>query len=214
LTDIFREIDEELRRDNFAKLWARYGTYVIALAVAIVVVVAAIVFWRQHQEHQRAAEGQRLVSALDLAQRGDAKGSGEILNALAEEEPTMRAVLARFEEADLAGRSGDTTGAAAAYEAIAGETSLDPAYRDLATILAAQYGLAAGSPQILIERLNGLASGDGPWRPSALELTALAQLKAGDKNAARGTYQRLADDLAAPQGLRGRAAEMASALAP
>src|SRR5690349_4862887 len=35
MSDIFREIDEELRRDNIAKLWQRYGKYVIGLAVLL-----------------------------------------------------------------------------------------------------------------------------------------------------------------------------------
>ena len=33
MSDIFREIDEELRRDNLLKLWQRYGRYVIGVVV-------------------------------------------------------------------------------------------------------------------------------------------------------------------------------------
>ncbi|MGH7002261.1 MAG: tetratricopeptide repeat protein, partial [Stellaceae bacterium] len=70
MSDIFQEIDEELRRENFAKLWERYGKYVIALAVVIVVIVAAVVEWRQYQLSQRRAEGVRYAVALDLARQG------------------------------------------------------------------------------------------------------------------------------------------------
>ncbi len=56
------------------------------------------------------------------------------------------------------------------------------------------------------------AAGD-PWRPTVLELTAIARLQSGDKSGALDLYKSLADDLAAPQGLRARAAEMAAALA-
>ncbi len=52
-----------------------------------------------------------------------------------------------------------------------------------------------------------------PWRPTALELTALARLKSGDKGGALDIYKGLADDLTAPPSLRARAAEMAAALA-
>ena len=97
--------------------------------------------------------------------------------------------------------------------ALAKDGSVDPVYRDVATLLAAQYGLAAGDPKAIIAKLAPLTSADNPWHPSALELTALADLKSGDKAAARATYQRIADDLAAPQGLRARAAEMLTALA-
>ena len=53
VSDIFREIDEELRRDNFRKLWSRYGRYVIAAAVLVLVVAGAIVAWRDHQLSER-----------------------------------------------------------------------------------------------------------------------------------------------------------------
>jgi hypothetical protein len=43
-------------------------------------------------------------------------------------------------------------------------------------------------------------------------LQALAELKAGETDAARKTLTALADDAAAPVGVRGRAAEMLAAL--
>jgi hypothetical protein len=41
VSDIFREIDEELRRDNLLKLWSEYGRYIIAVAVAALIGLAA-----------------------------------------------------------------------------------------------------------------------------------------------------------------------------
>ena len=43
LTDIFHEVDEEVRRERLQKLWERYSIYIIALAVLIVAGVGA---WR------------------------------------------------------------------------------------------------------------------------------------------------------------------------
>ncbi len=40
MADIFREIDEEVRRDKAAELWKKYGWVVTALAVLVVVGVA------------------------------------------------------------------------------------------------------------------------------------------------------------------------------
>ena len=53
MSDIFREIDEELRRDNLLKLWSRYGRYVVAVAVLALVVAVGIVAWRDHQLSER-----------------------------------------------------------------------------------------------------------------------------------------------------------------
>jgi hypothetical protein len=212
VSDIFKEIDEELRRENFAKLWQRYGAYVIGLAVAIVVIAALVVAWRGYQARLRAAEGEQFQVALELMHADKLKEASAAFERLAQDS-SRRAVLARLEAAAIMVRSGDSSGAAARYEAIAADASVDAAFRDLATVQAAQCELAKGDPKRIAARLQPLAESAGPWQPSALELTALAQLKAGDKKAAHATFQRLADDLAAPQGLRTRAAEMLPALA-
>jgi hypothetical protein len=213
VSDIFQEVDEDLRRENFAKLWARFGKYVIVLAVLVVLATAGVVQWRQYQQHQREAEGARYVGALTLAQQGKDKDAADAFAALARAGGGGRATLARLQEASLKGRAGDTAGAIAAYDALANDGSAEPVFRNLATLLAAQYSLKDGDPKAVIAKLTPLTTADNPWHPSALELTALAQLKAGDRTAARATYQRLADDLTAPQGLRARATEMLTALA-
>jgi len=213
VSDIFQEVDEELRRDNIAKLWARYGKYVIALAVLLVLATAGVSQWRQYQQRQREAEGARYVAALTLARQGKDQDAADALSALAKQSGGGRATLARLEEAALKAHAGDINGAIAIYTALAADPSVDPIYRDVSTLMAAQYGLKNGDPKAIIAQLAPLTSLDNPWHPSALELTALAQLKAGDRAAARATYQRLADDLGAPQGLRARASEMLTALA-
>lgn len=213
MSDIFQEVDEDLRRENFAKLWARYGKYVIALAVLLVLATAGVVQWRQYQQHQREAEGARYVGALNLAREGKERDAADAFAALARQAAGGHATLARLEEAALKARAGDVAGAIAAYDVLADDGSADPVYRDVATLLAAQYSLKNGDPRAIIAKLTPLTTADNPWHPSALELTALAQLKAGDRTAARATYQRIADDLAAPQGLRARATEMLTALA-
>ena len=70
MSDIFREIDEELRRDNLLKLWSRYGRYIIAVVVLAVVIAGGIVAWRNHQATERQAQGQRYSNALALVRDG------------------------------------------------------------------------------------------------------------------------------------------------
>ncbi len=213
VSDIFQEIDEELRRENFAKLWTRYGKYVIALAVVVVLATAGFTQWRQYQLRQREAEGARYVAALDLARQGKDKDAADEFALIARDASGGRAVLARFEQAALKAKSGDSQGAAALYDALAADSSVDQVYRDAAMLLAAQYELKSGDPKAVIDKLAPLTALTNPWHPSALELTALAQLKSGDKKAAAATYRRVADDLGAPQDLRARATEMIAALA-
>lgn len=213
MSDIFQEVDEELRRENFAKLWARYGKHVIALAVLLVLATAAVTQWRQYQVRQRQAEGARYSAALELARQGKDKDAADAFGVIAREAGGGHATLARFEEAANKAHAGDTAGALAVYAALAEDAAADPVYRDMARLLWAQYDLAGGDPKTIVEKLAPLTVATNPWHPTALELSALAALKAGNKAEARATYQRLSDDLAAPQGLRARAAEMITALA-
>ncbi|HXP31787.1 MAG TPA: tetratricopeptide repeat protein [Stellaceae bacterium] len=212
MADIFREIDEELRRDNLAKLWARYGNSVIAAAVVVVLVTAGIVGWRQYEARQRQDEGARYAAALDLARQGKTAAAADAFAAIGRDAHASQAMLARFEQASLDIRQGDPAASIALYDAIAKDGSLEPVYRDLATLLAIRYEFDKQDPKAVIDRLKPLTDAASPWHPTALELTALAELKAGDKNAARQSYQKLADDLAAPPGIRARATEMIAAL--
>ena len=212
MSDIFREIDEELRRDNFLKLWSRYGRYIIGAAVFVLVVAGGIVAWRDHQLSERRAQSARYASALSLARDGKEADAVKVFAEISHEGDGY-AILAAFEEAALLAKSGDREAAAAAYDRIAAKGELDPNFRDLAVLLSVVQRMPEADPQTTIDRLTPLTASGNAWRPSALELTALARLKSGDKSGALNLFKSLADDAATPQSLRARAAEMAVALA-
>ena len=211
MSDIFREIDEDLRREHYAKLWQRFGKHLIAAAVVVVIATALFVAWREYQGRQRQAEGLRYAAALDLARQGKDKDALDAFAAMAASTSDGRGVLARFEEAALRTKTGDRDGALAIYDQIAKTGSLEDTYRDLANLLAARL-LVDKAPKDAAQRLLPLTDAKNPWHATALELTAIADLKDGNKTEARATYQRIADDLGAPQGVRARAAEMVAAL--
>ena len=212
MSDIFREIDEELRRDNLLKLWSRYGRHIIAVAVFALVVAGGIVAWRDHQLSERLAQSNRYAGALTLAREGKEADALKVFAAIARE-GTGYAILASFEEAALLAKSGDREAAAAAYDRIAAAGESDANLRGLALLLAVMQRMPEADAHTTIERLAPLTASGNPWRPSAIELTALARLKLPDKAGALELFKSLADDPATPQSLRARAAEMAAALA-
>jgi hypothetical protein len=212
VSDIFREIDEELRRDNLLKLWSRHGRYIVALVVLVLLIAGGIVAWRNHQLSERRAQSMRYSSALSLVREGKDAEAAKVF-ALVAQEGGGYATLAAFEEAEMLGKSGDHKAAAAAYDRIAATGGFDPVFRQLATLLSVMEELPDTDPHSVIDRLAPMTSPGNPWRSTTLELTAAARLQAGDKSGALEVYKTLADDLAAPQGTRARAAEMATALA-
>lgn len=214
LSDIFREIEEELRRDSLAQLWKKYGHYVVGLAVLVVIATAAVVGWRTYQDRQREAQGGEYAAALDLARQGKDADAAAAFASLAQKADAGRAVLARFEAAASNVNTGDLADAITTYDQLASDNSVDGAFRDVATLLSARYTIDKGDPQTAIAKLQPLTVPTNAWHGLALELTALAELKSGDKAKAQKDFDSLGKDATAPQAVRQRAAAMAEALAP
>ena len=210
MADIFQEIDEDLRRDRMAKLWARYGKYAIGAAVLIVVATAAGVLYQNWRLQQHEALGLKYTEIASSLRAGDNAKAVSGFEALAAEDKNGYGLLARIQAAALKAKGDDKEGGVAALAAIAADGSIEQVYRDLATVLGGLYGVDQAKPDETIARMKPLI--DGPWHFTALEVTALAQLKAGDKAGALKTYQGLADDLTAPASLRSRATEIANGL--
>ena len=211
VSDIFREIEDELRRDNLLKLWSRYSRYIIAGAVLLALIAAGIFAWRQYLASERLAQANRYTAAAALARQGKEPEAAKLFADVANSGGGY-GIPAAFQQAALLAKAGDRQGAIAAYDRLAASSSVAREYRDLAVLLAVAHQLPDGDPRAAIERLAPLTENGNPWRASALDLTAAAKLKTGDRGGALEIYRQLADDLAAPRELRARAAEMAAAL--
>lgn len=208
MADLFHEVEEELKHERYLKLWKKYGGYVVGAAVAIVLGTAAVVGWREYQAAQRAEEGARYEAALALARDGKSAEAVAAFAALGADSGAGYAALAGLQEAALKAKEGDMAGAAAIYERLAADDSVDDVLRHMATLLAVMYSLDGGDPAVLAARLVPLTVEDNPWHFSALELRGLLALTTGDTQAARGAFTRLVDDPAAPPSVRRRAGEM------
>ena len=70
MSDIFREVDEEIRHERYKRLWDRFGPYLIAVALLIVVGTAAYRGWVYWRETEAQASGDVFVQAVRLAEEG------------------------------------------------------------------------------------------------------------------------------------------------
>ena len=178
LSDIFQEVDEDLRHDKWLRLWKQYQNYVIGLAALIIVATAGVTYWRHYDQQQREAEGLRYSLALDDARAGKLAEAADALNSLAASAHGGRAVVARLEAAALRARAGDEAATIAAYDAIAKDASVDPVYRDLATVLWGLHAVDTVDPQAILDRLAPVTKPDNPWHSTAIEVTAIVPPRA------------------------------------
>jgi hypothetical protein len=211
VSDIFQEVDEEVRRERLRQLWERHSTLIIAVAFLI---VAAIGGWRTYQwwEAKQAAEnGARFEAAMSLESKGNHADAEAAFARIAAEGTAGYRLLARFQEAAEVARR-DAAAAVKAYDALAADGKITPALQDLARIRAGLL-LADTAPfEEMRARLEPLTASDRPFRHSARELLALAAWRAGNMDATRRWAEMVIGDPESPPGARSRV-DMLMALA-
>ena len=212
MADIFKEVDEDLRRDNLEKLWKKYGLQIISLAAAIVLGVAAVQGWRTYDLDQRGKLSDRYGAAQELAQGGEVTAGLDAMIDLSEASGGGYAGLAAFEEARLRVESGDTGGAIEVWDRIAEGSELGPGFKEAAILFSVLHQIDDGNPASLRARLQPLATDSQPFRSTARELLAVIALGDGDTASARELYTKISDDREAPAGLRQRATQMLATL--
>lgn len=211
MSDIFDEIDEELRAERAKKLLQKYGGVLLAAAILVVIGAGGWQAWKAHQAHEAVRIGQVFLGALDSAggPPGPARQEAEakLQQVIAEGGDGYR-TAARLRLAALKADAGDSAGAAALWNQVAGDSQADPTLRDGAILVAVQRDLDRGEPAALAERLKPLLVPTNPWHALAAEQMALLDIRTGKADSARAALKALAQDITAPDDVRGRASAL------
>jgi hypothetical protein len=212
VADIFQEVDEEVRRERLNKLWQRYGYYIIAACLLVVVAVGA---WRGYEwwETKKAAgAGAAFEQAVILAEDGKHQEAEAAFAKLATDGTAGYRLLARLREAAELGRT-DRKAAIKAYDEIAADRSVGQVIQDLATLRVGFLLVDGSSYGDMRARLEPLAAPDRAFRHSARELLALSAWKGGDMGAARQWTDMIITDPQTPSGARSRAEVLSELIA-
>jgi hypothetical protein len=210
VSDIFREIDEEVRRERLKKLWEQYSNLIIAVALLIIVGVGG---WRLYQwwDAKQAAEaGQKFEAAVLLSEQNKHQEAVAEFNKLASEGTAGYRMLARFRAAQELAKT-DPQAAAKAYDALAADRGIGPLLQDLAAVRAGLILVDTAPYEELRSRLEPLTGNDRPFHHTARELLALSAWRAGDATASRRWVDLILTDPQTPANVRTRA-EMLMAL--
>ena len=134
MSDIFAEVDADLRRDRWQAMWDRYGLLVIGGAFAIVLLVAIVVGYRAYQQSQNESASLRYEDLLQQMGEADSAARFESLSAFAQQEANGYGVLAAFGAARAAAENADFTTALAGFDALAARGDLARPMRDYARL--------------------------------------------------------------------------------
>ncbi len=204
MADFFREVNEDVRRDQLIDIWKQYQNWIIGTALLIVLATGG---WRLYDYFRlkgAEAAGARYAAAAQLATGGKPAAAAAAFDAIAQDGPKGYATLARLAAATT--RAGaDPKGAAAAFDLIASDPAVDPAYQEIARLRGAYLNVDLEDPKQFEELYGAYAGPDSPYRNTYRELLALADTRRGDFTGASHWLEEAAADPASPPALRARA---------
>lgn len=213
MTELFSEIDDELRREKVQKVWSRYSGLIIAVAVLI---IAAVGGWRGYQylQAKKAAEaGSAFEAAAALADQNKHAEAEAAFTELATTAPPGYRNLSRLRAAAEAVKR-DPKEAVKLYDAIAADGGFGSAERDLARVRAAGLLLDTEAYNNMLQRLEPATAPQATFRHTARELLALSAWRANDMAAARKWLDLISEDGQTPSSLRSRAEALQALLPP
>jgi hypothetical protein len=207
LSDIFREVEEDVRKEKLEKFWKAYGDYIIALVALIILGIAGFELWQRYEANQR----NKAAIAFSAAQRiTDPRRAADAFADLAKTAPGGYRLLARVEQADGMLASGQRETAVALYKEIAGE---DKGGIGAVARLRAGWAIVDTTSRADLQALLApLETPSSAWKPMADEILAYSDYRNHDLAKATQEFDALATDPATPGELKSRARAMAAFL--
>jgi hypothetical protein len=213
VSELFDEVDEDVRRDQLKRLWDRYSIFVVAGALLI---IAAVGGWRGYQylEAKKAAEaGAAFDQAADLAEQNKHAEAEAAFTKIALEAPSGYRTLARLRAAAEAARR-DPQAAVKLYDDIAADRGINASGQDLAKVRAAGLLLETTTYDNMLQRLEGATAPGSTYRHTARELLALSAWRSNNVVATRRWLDLIANDGETPASLRTRTEALQALLPP
>lgn len=211
MSDIFREVEEDVRRERLEQIWKQYGDYIVAAVALLVLAAAGVRLWMVYEARQTAAASDHYLTAEQLSESGQYRAASQEFARLARTAPSGYAKLAQLQEANAFVAAGNKPAALAIYRRLVDDS--DPMLSAVARLRTA-WLIVDGAPKGDVQSLlQPLTSPSDAWQPVAQEVLAYADYRAGETRQALAEFQSLAKDPKAPSGVRGRSRAMATFLA-
>lgn len=210
MSDIFREVEEDVRRERLEQLWKRYGTYILALVVLLVLGVAGYTYWQKYQANQSIKASSQFLQAMELAAGTDPAKAAAEYAALAKKAPSGYARLSQLAEANSLQAAGKPKAALALYQRII--TKGDDAIADTARIRIAWMQADTAKKADIAKDLAPLNKADSAWHYMAQEILAYVDYRDGNLDAARKGFESLSKGKDVPGAIQDRASAMAALL--
>ncbi|MCK7614225.1 tetratricopeptide repeat protein [Roseibium sediminicola] len=197
MSDIFREVDEDIRQEKYRRLWDRFGPWVIGVAVLIVVGTGGYRGWLYWEEQQSQSAGDTFFDAVQLSEEGKYEEAAALYGELEGAIGSYPALAQLRRATDLA-NSGETEAALTVFDAVSRDSAHLEGVRNVAALRAAYLAVDQEDYAAVADRIERLTEASDPYRSAARELLALSAWKNGEIASAQQWITALEEDAETP----------------
>ena len=213
MSELFDEVDEDVRRDQLKRLWDQYSIYIVAGALLI---IASVGGWRGYQylEAKKAAEaGAAFDKAVELSEQNKHSEAETAFSNLVAKAPYGYRLLSRFRLAAEVEKR-DPKAAVQMFDELAADRSIGAEQQELARIRAGGILVDTAGYADMKQRLEADTAPNATFHHVARELLALSAVRANDATAARQWLDMMSADADTPPSVRSRAEALQALLPP
>lgn len=210
MTDLFEEVEEQLRSDRYRQLARQVLPWMLGGAAIALALTLGYWAWDNYQKTMIAKASESYAEAIDSFVAGDRAKARQLWTEVSKSGARGYKALSLMHLGAYAVNDKKMTEAVKLFDEAAAAAP-DPLIGDAARLKSAFALLDTASLKDLEGRLKPLLEDGRPYRVQAREALGFAKLRAGDLSGARGEFTLVSQSLDASEGARARA-EAAKAL--
>ena len=212
MSDVFQEVDEDIRQERYKTIWKRYRYYFISIIMVLIIAVATNAFLR-HENFKKVNErSDKFFNAVSISN----SNSDEALKLLNEFSKTelkssqYNVVLSLFIEAAINREKQDFSAALNVYSQIAKMENIDIFYIDYANLCAAETLISSGDIEAAIVMLEMLIKNNSPLLLIAKEYLGYVEISKGNYEKSKILFEEIYEDASSSQEMINRVKEVLS----
>jgi len=201
MSDILRQVDEDLRKDRLLRIWKLYGIYIVGFILFILIALSSYQYYLSSTKSKNEAILEKYINAINLT---DKSISINQLIELDESSNLYIKGLSKLKRADLYFDMKKKDQALKLLESISIDNSLDEVIRDLAFYKYLMVQLDVLNKDRFIEIIESRHLEQSKFKYHFKELKALKLLIDGDQDKALEIFESIILDEESPIDLKTR----------
>ena len=213
MSDVFQEVDEELREEKYKSIWRKFRYYVIGGLIVFILGIAANAFWKDYNLKEINDRSERFFTAIEMAQE-DKVNAITLLEKFANQEERnseYNALIARFTEAAIRRSEKDFNGALLIYQSLE-DNNISNFYEDYAKLSSVEMLIALNNKKDAKLILDDLINNTSDLKYIAMEYLGYLEIDEGNFSKARTIFTNIADEASSSVNMKNRSREVLSIL--